>query len=244
MWQVLQNGEWVTADDDTILRWISTGSILPTTPIRHASWPGPQPVGSVAGFQHALRTKPKQASMSVGILVTVILLALSMIGGAVYAVFMTRSARSSAEADREELASAVASNCAHVGVWTVCMTGVTHPATVGGEAPKNDGAFTVVAITIAHDSKTTEDTLLLDYDLEASNGNRYSVDDDSSIAASIDHSLTTCGMLGDQVQPGETERCSLVYRLPKDASDLRLVVREKDFGEEDQEARIPLSAAP
>lgn len=63
-WTVRLDGGWLAADREAILvEWIRQGRVGPHTPIRHASWATPQPLGKVGRFQHVFAVQVRDPSL-------------------------------------------------------------------------------------------------------------------------------------------------------------------------------------
>lgn len=119
--------------------------------------------------------------------------------------------------------------CGTLGKWEICVTGVKRQKRVSngfsGYTAGDGSVYFLVQIQVSHSAKSEARTWDLDFAIGDADGNLYSPDDDGTTTAMMSR-LDTCGVLGDQVNPKQAQRCWLVFYLTKGTPGIHLVVRD------------------
>lgn len=206
MWLILRDGAWIPTNDGGVIAMIQQGAINATTPIRHETWPTPQPLGAVAGFQHHLRmaipmTQARaRKSSSLGLI-------LGLVGAGVlllvFGIVVIGKSRKSGD-------DSTPRKCNDVGdAFTICVVQTDRSAHLGDDAKP----YVRVDITITNSSHTPDDLsdfIDLDFAIEATTGDKYSDDHEAEFSAP----QSSCTMVTEQLQPHEVHECSLYFALP------------------------------
>jgi hypothetical protein len=206
MWMILREGAWVATNDGGVIAMIQSGAINATTPIRHETWPTPQPLGAVAGFQHHLRmaipmtqARAKKSSS--------LPLILGLVGAGVlilvFALVLIGKGGKSAE-------DSTPRRCNDVGdAFNICVEKTDRAAHLDNDTK----TYLRVDLTITNSSHTPDDIsdfIDLDFAVEATGGDKYGDDHEAEMMSP----QSSCTMVVEQLQPHAVHECSLYFALP------------------------------
>lgn len=121
--------------------------------------------------------------------------------------------------------------CGDLGGWEICTSGVKRTARVTGEVASGYKAdkgmvFLWVTARVTHSKKSARSTWRVKYALGDGEGNRYSPDNDAMTAAML-NDVDTCGVLGDDINPGFAINCQVIFYVKKGTPGIYLIASER-----------------
>lgn len=121
--------------------------------------------------------------------------------------------------------------CGDLGGWEICTSGVKRSPRVtdgvtGGYKAAKGMVFLWVTAKVTHSKKSARSTWRVTYALGDREGNRYSPDNDAMTAAMLD-GVDTCGVLGDDINPGFAISCQVIFYVKKGTPGIYLVASER-----------------